>query len=190
MKLVKLSVMIIICALAWTGAYAQRRGTSDYFLRPQVGLWFGPVTPIASTREDVETNLGGGIFFRAPTPFKPLKLGLDGSYQHFGSRGVNELTLWPVYGSLVYRIPLRFALIFQLKAGAGGSYVEIEPDGVHQWDPVGMLGFETSFPAGKYINIGLRIDYLCIYESYTTGSRRNGHVVNTGITLYFNVGRK
>ncbi len=176
--------------LSYTGAYAQRKGTSDYFLRPQVGLWFGPITPVYTTGDEVDTNLGGGLFLRSPTPFRPLKLGLDTSYQHFKSRGVDELTLWPVYGSLIYRIPINFAVVFQLKAGAGGSYVRIDPDGFHQWDPVGTLGVEGSFPAGKWVNIGLRIDYLYIYEGYTAGSKKNGHVINTGITLYFNVGGK
>jgi hypothetical protein len=55
---------------------------------------------------------------------------------------------------------------------------------------MGMLGFETSFPAGRYINIGLRIDYLFIYESYLPGATRNGHIINSGITLYFNLGGK
>jgi len=51
-----------------------------------------------------------------------------------------------------------------------------------------MLGFELSFPAGKWINIGLRIDYLFIYEEYQKGARKNGHIINTGLTLYLNIG--
>ena len=190
MKLIRSSaLLILVLLLVPGGVYAQRRGTSDYFLRPQMGLWFGPVTPMGTTGEVVDTSLGGGLFFRYNTPFKPLKLGLDGSYQQFDSKGVNELILWPVYGSFLFRIPLRFAIIFQLKAGAGASYVQVEPDGFHQWDPTGMLGFEGSFPAGKYVNIGLRIDYLYIYEGYIEGAKRDGHVLNTGVTLYFNVGK-
>ncbi|HDP79817.1 MAG TPA: hypothetical protein ENN21_03125, partial [Spirochaetes bacterium] len=84
-------------------SFAARKGASDYFLQPQVGLWFGPVTPVHTTNEDVDTNLGGGMFFRYNTPYRPLKLGMDGSYQWYSSRGVNSLTLWPVYGSVLYR---------------------------------------------------------------------------------------
>ena len=43
---------------------------------------------------------------------------------------------------------------------------------------------------GQIVNIGLRIDYLFIYESYLKGATRNGHVINTGLTLYFNMGGK
>ncbi|NTU77544.1 MAG: hypothetical protein HGA90_07020 [Alphaproteobacteria bacterium] len=89
MKLIKTSALLVLMLLLVPGgAYAQRRGTSDYFLRPQMGLWFGPVTPMGTTGEVVDTSLGGGLFFRYNTPFKPLKIGLDGSYQQFDSKGV------------------------------------------------------------------------------------------------------
>ncbi len=186
-----LRVALVGFAVLWmVPAHAQRKGAADYFLNPQVGLWFGPVTPVYTTADDVDTNLGGGLFFRYNTPYRPLKIGLDGSYQWYSSRGVNSLTLWPVYGSVLYRLPIKFALTFQVKAGAGGCYVKVKPDDVRQWDPMGMVGFETSFPAGKYVNIGLRLEYQYIYEGYIQGARRNGHSVVTGITLYFNVGGK
>jgi hypothetical protein len=190
MKSVKIAAVIAILLMSSGGAFAQRRAATDYFLRPQAGIWFGPVTPVYTTRDDVDTNLGGGLYFRYNTPYQPLKLGFDASYQRFKSDGVNELTLWPVYGSMIYRIPIKFPLAFQVKAGAGGANVTIGPDNEQQWDPMGMVGFETSFPAGRYINIGLRIDYLFIYESYLPGATHNGHIVNTGITLYFNLGGK
>jgi hypothetical protein len=189
MKSIKTAALIAILLAVSIDAFAQRRAT-DYFMRPQAGVWFGPVTPVYTTHDDVNTNLGGGAYFRYNTPYQPLKLGLDASYQRFKSDGVNELTLWPVYGSMIYRLPIKFALAFQLKAGAGGANVKIKPDNEKQWDPMGMLGFETSFPAGRYINIGLRIDYLFIYESYLPGATRNGHIINSGITLYFNLGGK
>ncbi len=164
----------------------------DYFAKPQIGLWFGILTPVYTTADDVATALGGGLFFRYTTPMPNLKIGLEGSYQYFGPKGmdgVNSLTLWPVYGNILYRIPspAKLPLIFQLKAGAGGSYVKITPDRVSQWDPVGMIGVEGSFPAGRIVNIGLRIDYLMLYEQHIKGAERNGHVINTGITLYFNI---
>lgn len=187
-----LRIALVLCAALASAAdlYAARREAFDYFTLPQFGGWFGPITPLHTTNRVVDTKLGGGIFLRVNTPFDPLKLGLDGSYQHYTSTGVNELTLWPVYGSAIYRIPIRFALNFQLKAGAGACLVKIKPDRREQWDPMGMLGFEAAFPAGRFINIGLRIDYLYIYEGYIKGAHRNGHVLNTGITLYFNLGKK
>ena len=188
MKSVKYIILFVILLTTTTGFSRTRRGV-DYFLKPQVGLWFGPITPIYTTGNDVDTNLGGGLFFRYNIPVKSLKAGIDGSYQFFKSRGVNTLSLWPVYGNLLYRLPSfkRFPVRLQLKAGGGASYVKIRPDRVHQWDPMGMLGVEGSFPAGRVLNIGLRIDYLLIFEKHINGSKKNGHIINTGITLYFNL---
>jgi len=166
----------------------RRRGKREPFQKYQVGLWFGPITPIYTTWDDVDTNLGGGLFLRSRTFLDNFKFGIDGSYQYFESRGVNTLSLWPIYGSILYRIPLKdIPLVFQLKLGAGMTYVKIRPDREHQWDPVFMVGWEGSFPAGRVVNIGLRIDYLLVYEKYIDGAKRNGHILNTGITLYFNL---
>jgi len=165
-----------------------RRKKKEPFYKSQVGLWFGPVTPVYTTWDDVDTNLGGGMFVRSISFWDDFKIGVDSSYQYFESRGVNTLTLWPVYGSLLYRLPIRdIPLAFQIKLGAGGTYVKIRPDRVDQWDPVFMVGWEGSFPAGRVVNIGLRIDYLLVYEGYIKGAKRNGHILNTGITLYFNL---
>lgn len=181
---ITLFVILFFCTL---DAEARRRRGRDPFQKFQTGVWFGPITPIHTTADDVETSLGGGGFIRSATFFDYYKIGIDSSYQYFESRGVNTLSLVPVYGSLLFRIPLDFPLIFQLKLGAGGSWVKIRPDRENQWDPIFMVGFEGSFPAGKVVNIGLRIDYLLIYEKHLEGARRNGHIINTGITLYFNL---
>jgi hypothetical protein len=164
----------------------------DYFTRPQAGIWFGVIQPVYTTFNLLGTNIGGGAFVRYNTPADKLKIGLETSYQDYGPKGlhgVNGLTLWPIYGELLYRIPvpLRVPFTFQFKAGAGGSYVRISPDRVSQWDPIGMLGFEFSFGAGRRINIGLRVDYIFIYEQHIKGAKNNGHVLNAGITLYFNL---
>jgi len=179
-----LTLFLVIIVAIDANAYNRRK---DYFLRPQVGLWFGPITPVFDTADLLETNLGGGLFFRYNTPLRSLKLGLDSSYQHFKSKGVNELTFVPVCANLVYMLPLSLPVRFQLKAGAGTGYVSSEPDDYSQWDPVFMGGLEISFPAGRIINIGLRLDYYNIYEGYISGSDRNGHVFTAGISLYFNM---
>lgn len=176
-------IMLCVC----TDVFAQRK-KADYFLKPQVGIWFGPVTPMFSTGDDVDTALWGGGFVRFNVFSLPLKVGFDSSYEHFKSEGVKELTVIPVYGNLLWRLPIDMPIAFQLKAGAGSAKVTIEPENQSQWDPMGMLGFELSFPAGKWINIGLRIDYLFIYEGYIEGARKNGHIINTGLTLYLNIG--
>lgn len=159
----------------------------DYFLKPQFGIWFGPITPIYTTREEVDTNLGGGIYFRYNTPWNSLKIGLDASYQKFTSQSDNRLYLLPVYGNFIYLLPIKLPIRFQLKAGAGSCYIHMKPDDVKQWEPVFMTGWEFSFPAGRIVNIGLRIEYLYIYEQYINRATKNGHVINSGLTLYFNL---
>ena len=181
-------VIIVTLVVCTASPLLARRKSQDFFLKPQAGVWFGPITPVYTTSEDVETRLGGGVFARYNLPWAPLKLGVDASYQHFKSQGVKELTLWPVYGNLLFRLPINLPLAFQFKLGAGGSSVEIQPEDQRQWDPLFMVGVEGSFPAGKWVNIGLRIDYLLIYEKHIEGAQRNGNIVNTGITLYLNIG--
>ncbi len=165
-------------------AYQERK---DYFSKPQFGGWFGPVTPVGDLAKRVETNLGGGAFFRFTFPWPYLKFGIDSSYQKFKSKGVNELQFVPVFGNILFQIPVEFPVRFQFKAGAGGGWLSVKPDNKNGWDPIFMGGFEVSFPAGRIVNIGLRIDYIYIYEGYIKGSKNGGHIINTGIQLYFNI---
>ncbi len=185
----KIYCVFVACSILFicTDVFAQRK-KADYFLKPQAGIWFGPVTPVFSTADDVDTALWAGGFVRFNVMSLPLKVGFDSSYEHFKSEGVKELTVIPVYGNLLWRLPFDMPIAFQLKAGAGSAKVTIKPENQSQWDPLGMLGFELSFPAGKWINIGLRIDYLFIYEEHIEGARKNGHIINTGLTLYLNIG--
>ncbi len=163
------------------------KSRKDYFYRPQIGAWFGPVTPVGKGSTLVEANLSGGIFFRYTLLYRPLKIGLDSSYQAYDSKGVNELRLVPIYANLLYQLPVKLPIRFQFKAGVGTAYNYIKPDKWGQWDPVFMGGFELSFPAGRLINIGLRIDYLYIYQGYIDNSSKGGHIINSGIMLYFNL---
>ncbi|HPK44771.1 MAG TPA: hypothetical protein PLV62_07310, partial [Spirochaetota bacterium] len=54
--------ILLVFIIAGNG-YAQRK-RGDYFLKPQIGIWFGPVTPVFSTADDVDTDLWGGGFMR------------------------------------------------------------------------------------------------------------------------------
>ena len=105
MSLRKLSFVVIIIFLLSTDLLAIR-SRKDYFLKPQIGLWFGPITPVYTTNEAVDTDIGVGLFARYNTPLRLLKIGLDFSYQNYDSQGVNELTVMPVYGSLIFLLPL------------------------------------------------------------------------------------
>lgn len=178
----------LLCVFILTTALFARSRRSDPFEKPQLGIWFGPVTPVYTTDDDLDTYLGGGLFLRTNSFIRGIKIGLDSSYQFFRSPGVNELTMIPVYGSLIYRLPIQMPLAFQLKMGGGSARLYYRPDEVTVWEPLLMFGFETSFPAGRIFNIGLRIDYLFIYEKHIEGASQNGHIVNAGITLFFNLG--
>ena len=179
---------VILTALIFLTAdlFAETR-RRDYFTSPQIGAWFGPVTPVGSTSDLVDTSLSFGAFFRYNTPFSLFKIGLDTSYQHYESEGVNELYLVPVYTSLIFQVPIDLPIRFQFKLGVGASYIDVKPSDLSRWDPTFTAGFEISFPAGRVVNIGLRIDYLLLYEQHLTDSKQNGHVINSGITLYFNI---
>ena len=178
-----IAVFLSVCQTA-VFAYQERK---DYFSKPQIGGWFGPVTPLGVISNKVETNLGGGVFMRFTFPYQFLKFGVDVSYQQFKSKGVNELQFVPVYGNLIFQLPIDIPVRFQFKAGAGLGWVYIKPDKLTNWDPIFTAGMEVSFPAGRLVNIGLRIDYIYIYEGYLKGSKNGGHILNTGVQLYFNI---
>jgi hypothetical protein len=163
------------------------RPSADPFLLPQAGVWFGPVTPVYTTYGAVSKSLGGGIYARVNLGTSPFKISYDLSYQKHDSKGVNGLMLVPNYGSLLYRLPFDSLISYQLRLGVGGSYVRIYPYDKGQWDPLFVFGAEMSFPAGTIANIGLRIDYLLLAERLSTGAKRDGHIVNAGITMNFNL---
>jgi hypothetical protein len=89
---------------------------------------------------------------------------------------------------MIYRIPIKFALAFQLKAGAGGANVRIKPDNEKQWRPHGHAGFRDIVSGGALYQHRPENRLFFIYESYLPGATRNGHIINSGITLYFNLG--
>ncbi|MCL2155355.1 MAG: hypothetical protein FWH53_06795 [Leptospirales bacterium] len=159
----------------------------NYYLKPQIGLWYGPISPIMNTADNLDSALGGGIFFRYNLPYNPLKIGLESSYQSFDSKGVNELRFIPVYANLLYLLPIDIPIKIHIKGGAGVCNIYMKPDRVKQWDAMFMFGGELSFPAGRRVNIALRIDYINIYEKYKPESKVDGHFINAGISVYFNL---
>ena len=109
-------MLLMICRMD-AFAYKERK---DYFSKPQIGGWFGPVTPLAETGKWVDTNLGGGLFVRFTLPYQFLKIGVDSSYQQFKSKGVNELKFVPLYANVLFQLPVDFprALPVQGRRGA------------------------------------------------------------------------
>lgn len=160
----------------------------DNFQKPQVGAWFGPVTPVGKTARALDAYLGGGAYIRYNFPWKYLKVGADASWQYMRDEvGDNRMYLAPFYGNLLLTLPINIPPKFQVKAGAGGAWIHIQPRDRSRWDPLFVVGGEMSFPAGRFVNIGLRVDYLHLYEQHLENSVVDGHVVNTGITISFNL---
>lgn len=190
MKLKKFLLPLILVIFVTTPLLASEAKKND-LQKLQAGAWFGPITPIMSTGDVLNTSLGGGAFMRYTLPWlnNNLRVGLDASFQRYTSDSVNKLIYMPVYTSIMYRLPLSFPVKFQFNAGLGGSYLSIEPDRKSQFDPVFVFGSELSFPAGNRVNIGLRVEYQMIFEQYISGAKYNGHVITTGLTLYFNIGQ-
>ncbi len=183
----KLKIIIPVLIIISVSMQVSAQDRKNYFLSPQIGGWFGVIAPLGQTANLIETNLGGGGFFRFNLPPDFLKLGLDVSYQNYKSRGVNELTFVPIYGTALFLLPLNIPLKIQLKLGAGAAYMQIKPDLSEQLEPIFIGGAEVSFPAGKFINIGLRLDYIYILEAGVVANAPGGHIFNVGICLYFNI---
>ena len=181
-----LVVLLIISNATASFAYRSRK---DYFSKPQIGVWFGPLAPLGSTKKDLslENSLGGGLFFRYNTPFRLFKFGVETSYQYFPSHGVNKMHFVPLFGNILFLLPVRLPVKIQLKGGFGSGWIKIMPDDEERWDMVFNTGAEMSFPAGRLVNIGLRLDYYYIYEGYLDGAKYGGHLFNAGISVYFNL---
>ena len=187
----KFIFLFVFCFFFATNAYAIK-DRKDYFFKPQIGGWFGPITPVGELGEILDTNLGGGIFFRYNLPYsnfvlRYFKLGVDVSYQHFVSNSLAEMHFVPLYGSILGLLPIDIPVKIQLKGGVGGGYLYVRPDRSEQWDPIFMAGIEISFPAGRIVNIGLRVDYIYIYEEYVSSSAQGAHIIDIGICMYFNI---
>jgi len=177
----KLLLIVLIVLISSTSAFA--RSKKDYFSSPQVGLWFGPITPV---NIPVDAGIGGGLFYRHTMPWKYLKVGFDTSFQYYDSKTVNKLIMVPFYPSAIFLLPLDLPIKLQLKVGFGGTYAYAEPESEHQVYPLFTTGVEVSFPAGRLVNIGLRVDYLLAIEAHLNNGV-NGHFFNIGLSVYLNL---
>lgn len=190
-------LLLLALTLTSKSVFAQVE-TEQWRFKPQIGIWFGPVTPVPGTKisDVLTTSLGGGMFFRGNLPSNTLRTEIGFSYSYYTSRTVARLHSIPVYGALVYTLPINLPLSFHVKAGAGGNFLRNYPEGAKNWLPAGYLGFETSFPAGRLINIGVRADYFLVYEQHLSPPANNpnyqlynAHFLNFGLMVNFNLSR-
>lgn len=183
-------IPLIFAVISTGGALTAQVEGEGWRFKPQIGIWFGPVTPMPTTRisEVITTSLGGGLFFRMNIPSNTWRIEVGTSYSYYTSRSVARLHSIPVYGAISYLIPINLPLAFQVKAGAGSNFLRSIPEGGYNWLPLGYLGFETSFPAGRLINIGVRADYFFVYERHLSPPSSAGSAYETYNAQFFNFG--
>lgn len=134
--------------------------------RYELGGWVGAANPMPGTPtvNVLDTALGGGIYARAPWPWI-FYTEFGSSYAVYLSRSERALTAIPVYAALAYKIPMELPIQFYIKGGGGSSYVVARPSDDARWNPTAYAGLEASFVAGRRIRIGIRFDYIKIYET-------------------------
>ena len=177
---------VLILAGSAAPSFASVSEGDEPWTRPQLGIWFGPITPIGPLFSKLDTYLGGGAYARLPV-FEYGTVSADVSYQEYPSETMNELDVVPMYGSFLFRLPFRSPIQISAKAGAGSAWVRLLPENRSQFDPMFMAGMELSFPAGTFVNIGLRIDFIYLYESWKAKAKNDGYLLNAGLTLFFNL---
>ncbi len=170
----------------------------DTIRRIQIGGWFGPVTPVPGTElsQVINTNLGGGMFTRYGEGFWTAELG--GAYHYYPSDGPEALHLAPVYGMGLFELPFDLPIKMNAGFGAGSVYATNEPERTENWLPLFIAGYEFYFPAGPWVNIGLRLDYLLAWEQHLSPPDNspsnykmlNGHFIQVGLTINVNLIRE
>ncbi|MDH5716165.1 MAG: hypothetical protein OEZ22_00840 [Spirochaetia bacterium] len=195
MKLIKHLLFMIFLSLFSFNLYSQEI-TEEWKLKQQIGIWFGAVTPFPGSQlsDVLNTYLGGGLFYRVNLPFETLKTEVCSSYSYYDSDKTEGLHAIPMYAALSYMLPLELPVSFQAKSGLGAVYLKNNPENNSNTHPMWFSGLEMSFPAGKYVNIGLRADYYFVYEKYLKPPEENpnmkiinGHFFNLGLMVNFNI---
>lgn len=132
----------------------------------ELGFWLGAANPFpgSETARKLDSGLGLGFFGRVQWPFM-LYTEFGTGFSNYLSKTERGLTTIPVYGALGYKLPIDLPVSFFVKAGGGASYVIARPSNTAKWNPLGVLGFEVSFVAGRKVRIGLRTDYHRIFET-------------------------
>ena len=181
------------------GYQEERKGISLSSFTPYIGFWFGVVTPFIGTRLTSYINgfLGGGLYFRLYLPIPSLQLEAGISYTHYRSRNTTTLHLLPFYFALAYTIPSRVVVKNNLKLGVSGAFGYLIPEKRYNTLPGLIFGYELYFPAGKFIKIGLRIDYILIFDRHISAPRNrssydrvDGHFLHFGVTVHLTWVRK
>lgn len=175
------AVLLLVALLALAGPgqlEAQERVTRT---RHELGLWVGASNPVPGTATDevLDANVGGGMFYRVNWPWV-LLTELGASYSQYFSRSEQKLIVAPVYGALAYRLPIDFKVETYVKLGGGAAWLEVRPQNVSGWDPMGFAGLEFSLQASRRLRVGIRLDYHLVYEKHL--DRPQNEIITLGNT--------
>lgn len=158
----------VLLALLLSGAlYPLTAQTYQDEIKKEAGFWMGGAFPVPGTKasEALNSSLGGGGFFRMFWP-NPFLLESGFSYANYKSSTMQQLTMAPVYGAVVYPLPWVERFSAMVKLGGGAANVVIRPANRSGWDPMAFAGFEFSILAAKRFRVGLRVDGYYLYENY------------------------
>lgn len=161
----------------------------------QIGGWFGPVSPFPGTSlsDVLNINLGGGMFARAGKDAWHIEAGTQ--YHYYPSDGPEALHATTIYSMYAHELPFNLPISMTLGAGGGGMYAINRPERAENWLPAFIAGYEFSFPAGSWVNIGLRLDYILAWEKHLSPPAGadpsykvvNGHFFQAGLMVNFNL---
>jgi hypothetical protein len=162
----RLRDIILICALLQSLPLLAQELVSSR-ADNEFGFWLGASTPVPSTPlgEVLDGTIGGGMFYRNQWPWI-LYTEAGFSFAHYQSRTTQALTVAPFYLALAYRLPFSFKVQTFIKAGGGSAWLQVRPNNVEGWDPMGFFGLEFSIQPSRRFRIGLRLDYNLVYEKH------------------------
>ena len=135
--------------------------------KSEFGLWLGASNPFpgTDTASALDTTLGLGLFARFQWNHPSWYTELGTGVSNYLSKTERGLTSIPLYAALNYKLPFDLPVSIFFKAGGGAAYVIARPSNTAKINPLGVIGTEASFVAGKKVRIGLRIDYHHIFET-------------------------
>ena len=161
-----LKIIIFFIIFLFTFFSMQLQAQTENTTPMELGFYLGSANPFpgSQTSRILDSGLGLGFFGRVQGPYI-FSTEFGAGYANYLSKTERGLTIFPVYGCLVYKLPIELPVSFFVKGGGGASYVVARPANTAKWNPLGILGFEVSFVAGRKVRIGLRTDYHRIFET-------------------------
>ena len=133
--------------------------------KEEIGLSLDVLAPFPGTSWDknLTANLGLGFYYKSNFSLLVPELGFFWSY--LPSNESQKLVLFPVYLALGFKLPIESRLDVIPKIGIGEAKLDVQPVNISGWSPLLFTGLELSILASRWFRIGVRMDYLYIYDS-------------------------